>query len=114
MSATQLRPAGRIPSWDLHDRLGKALRDSGLGVSDMAEQLGVSRETIGRWVNGRGAPKRGSLVAWASVTGVDFRWLETGENQAPAGVPPTPGKLPRLDSNQEPSGYVLPLVRRAA
>jgi transcriptional regulator with XRE-family HTH domain len=112
----QLRPEGRIPAWDLSDRLGKALRDSGIGVSAMADQLGISRETIGRWINGRGKPRRGSIVAWAAITGVDFRWLETGEAQeAPASrpTPPDPG-LPRLDSNQQPSGYASALLRCAA
>lgn len=87
------------------------MRDSGIGVASMALQLGVSRETIGRWINGRGEPRRGSIVAWASITGVDLKWLETGEAQkAPASGPTPPGhSLPRLDSNQQPSGYPLAL-----
>ncbi len=115
MTTAQLRPAGRVPDWDVHDRLGKALRDAGIGVSEMAQLLGVSRETIGRWLNGRGEPRRGSLVAWATVTGVDLKWLETGEVQAPASPPaPGPQGLPRLDSNQEPSGYLSSLVSALA
>jgi transcriptional regulator with XRE-family HTH domain len=116
MTTAQLRPVGRIPEWDLHDRLGKALRDSGLGVSEIAEQLGVGRETVGRWLNGRGVPKRQSLLAWSSLTGVDLKWLETGEAQTAPDRDPTPPNgvpLPRLDSNQQPSGYAFALVRAA-
>lgn len=83
----------------------------------MADQLGVSRETIGRWINGRGTPRRGSLVAWATITGVDFRWLETGEAQEAPADRPTPPEgvpLPRLDSNQQPSGYRFVQLRAAA
>lgn len=112
----QLRPEGRVPTWDIGDRLSKALKESGVGVSDMAVQLGVSRETVGRWINGRGLPRRSALITWALVTGVDFRWLETGETQAAPDGNPTPPDgvpLPRLDSNQEPSGYTLALVRAA-
>lgn len=71
---------GVVPEWDLADRLTKALRYSGLGVSDMATQLGVSRESVGRWINGRNAPKRAAVVAWASITGCDLYWLENGQD----------------------------------
>lgn len=110
----QLRPEGRVPVWDLADRLGKALKDSGIGVGAMAAQLGVSRETVGRWINGRGVPRRAVLITWSLVTGVDFRWLETGAAQEVSADGPTPPEgipLPRLDSNQEPSGYVSAQVR---
>jgi transcriptional regulator with XRE-family HTH domain len=115
MTTASLRPAGRVPQWELYDRLGKAQRDAGIGVAEMADLLGVSRETVGRWLSGRGVPKRGALVAWASLTGVDLRWLETGEVQAAPDNDPTPPaqRLPRLDSNQQPSGYLFPHVRAA-
>lgn len=83
-----------IPEFDLSDYLTKALRQSGLGVSEMAEQLGVTRETVGRWINGRGEPKRGALVAWAAITGVDLAWLETAPRA-------------RRDSNPKPSDWGL-------
>jgi transcriptional regulator with XRE-family HTH domain len=76
----------------------------------MAAQLGVSRETIGRWTSGRGEPKRAGLLAWAAVTGVDLEWLETGKGPATTSPDPDPS-LPRLDSNQQPSGYESMQVR---
>jgi len=102
---------GWVPEWDLADRLARTLRETGIGVSDMAAQLGVSRETVGRWTNGKGVPKRAGLLAWASVTGVDLEWLETGEGPATSSSPDPDPQLPRLDSNQEPSGYESAQVR---
>lgn len=100
---------GIVPEWDLADRLSKSLREAGIGVAQMAGFLGVTRETIGRWINGRGVPRRHALLAWAAVTGVSLEWLETGEARATvdAGLL----ELPRLDSNQQPSGYLSALVR---
>jgi len=97
-------PTGWVPTWDLADRLTRSLRETDLGVSEIAAQLGVSRETVGRWTNGRVTPKRAALLAWASITGVDLHWLETGESPAPD-AQGSPDVLPRLDSNQQPSGY---------
>lgn len=68
------------------DRLGKALRVAGIGVGEMAEVLGVSRETVGRYLHGRTTPPRAALMVWAARTGVPLHWLETGEEKpAPGG-----------------------------
>lgn len=81
MTQTQAETA-IVPVWDLADRMTKALRESGIGVAEMAGYLGVSRDSIGRWINGRNEPKRAAVVAWAAITNIDLTWLETG--QAPA------------------------------
>lgn len=70
--------------------MSKALRESGIGVAEMANYLGVSRDTIGRWTNGRGEPKRAAVVAWAAITNVDLDWLETGNGWAPRVSNPEP------------------------
>lgn len=103
MTQTQLEGGGTVPEWDLADRMTKALRVSDLGVQDIAARMGVTRETIGRWINGRNKPSRPALMVWASLTGVDLEWLETGEA---ASVTETASQvLPRLDSNQQPCDY---------
>lgn len=79
-----------VPEWDFADRMAKALRVSGYSVQDVADRLGVNRDTISRWINGRNKPGRPALMAWAAVTGVDLGWLETGERA-------------RRDSNSQPS-----------
>ena len=79
---------GWVPEWTLADRLARSLRETGIGVSGMATQLGVSRETVGRWINGHGEPKRAALLARAAITGVDLHWLETGEDPGAASQQP--------------------------
>jgi len=64
--------------WDVADRMRKSLRHSDVGVSDMAAYLGVARNTVSTWINGRIEPSRQTLRLWALRTGVQFEWLESG------------------------------------
>jgi transcriptional regulator with XRE-family HTH domain len=73
-----------VPEFDEADRLRKALRVADVPVQDMAEYLGVSRNTVSRWINGTVEPKAGILRAWSQRTGVDYQWL--------AGEPPIKSK----------------------
>jgi transcriptional regulator with XRE-family HTH domain len=99
--------------FDMPDRMRRALRISGVSAGDMAEYLGVRREAVSTWLSGRINPRKSTLRLWALRTGVPLEWLETGQvpddGPAPDGAP-----LPRLDSNQQPSGYPFALVRPAA
>jgi len=70
--------AGRL-EFDLADRMRRALRISESSVQDMAEYLGVSRNTVGSWINGHIVPSKQTLRLWAMRTGVPFVWLETGQ-----------------------------------
>lgn len=70
---------GAIPEWDMSDRARKALRVSGISVSAMAEYLGVTRETAGRYINGKAEMPLQTIRLWALHTGVPFEWLKTGE-----------------------------------
>lgn len=67
--------------------MSKALRVSGLKVQDMAEYLGVSRGSVGNWINGRITPSTQTLRLWALRTGAPYDWLVTGEQKNP----PHPG-----------------------
>lgn len=69
---------GGVPTWDLADRLQKARRTAGIGVQQMADDLGYTRKTIGDYLNGRTAPRRSVIVAWAIRCGVSPAWLEHG------------------------------------
>jgi transcriptional regulator with XRE-family HTH domain len=97
--------------WDLADRMRKALRTGGVKVNVMADYLGVSRNTVGNYINGHTPPDRRTLRLWAMRCGVPFEWLETGTtSEAPHPDGDGGPVLPRLDSNQEPSGYLFPQV----
>lgn len=69
-----------IPEWDLADRMRKALRHSGTGVTEMADYLGVARNTVSNWINGHSDPRLQTLRLWAIRTGVTYEWLTQTEN----------------------------------
>jgi transcriptional regulator with XRE-family HTH domain len=69
-----------IPEWDLADRLAKALRVADTSVSEMALYLGVHRNTVSAWVNGRTPISGPAVRAWSTRTGVDHDWLVTGRH----------------------------------
>lgn len=95
---------GVVPTFDLADRMRRALRYADVGVQDMADYLEVSRNTVGNWINGHAQPSGATVRLWALRTGVSYRWLRDGESPRQDG-PDGGGQLPRLDSNQQPSGY---------
>jgi transcriptional regulator with XRE-family HTH domain len=70
--------ASKVPQFDVADRMRKALREGGLSVQEMAEYLEVSRNTVGRWINGKVPPSTSTLRLWALRTGVPFEWLRDG------------------------------------
>lgn len=82
------------------DRLGKALDVAGIASGDMADYLGVSRNTISNYINGRTEPRKQTLRLWALRTGAPLEWLQTG-------IWPTTGpKVPRSDYKSAVSNIV--------
>jgi transcriptional regulator with XRE-family HTH domain len=72
---TQQPDAPAVPSWDMADRMRKSLRHADLGVQEIADYLGVARNTVSTWINGRIEPSTQTLRLWAMRTGVSFEWL---------------------------------------
>jgi transcriptional regulator with XRE-family HTH domain len=71
----QLSEGASIPAWDLTDRMRKSLRHAGMGVQEMADYLGVARNTVSTWINGKIDPSTQTLRLWAMRTGVPYEWL---------------------------------------
>jgi transcriptional regulator with XRE-family HTH domain len=70
-----------IPEVSLGWRLKMSLHAAGMHAHVMAEQLGVSRATVSRWMSDKGTPPRKAFVRqWAALTHVDPDWLLTGTN----------------------------------
>jgi DNA-binding XRE family transcriptional regulator len=95
-----------IPQWTLADKLRKAREHAGLDQATLAHDLGIARQTVGNYEAERVTPRRSVLMAWALRTGVSLAWLTNDESPRQGG--PGGGSqagLPRLDSNQQPSGY---------
>jgi len=66
---------GAVPQFDLADRMRKSLRESGIGVQEMADYLGAGRSTVSNWINGRIRPSVQTLRLWSLRCDVDYDWL---------------------------------------
>lgn len=67
-----------IPDETLGDRMRRALRKEHMSVQDMADFLGVARNTVSTWINDRIHPSEQTLKLWAIRTGVPLEWLKHG------------------------------------
>ncbi len=56
----------------------------------MADYLGVERNTVGRYINGRSAPDMRTLRLRAMRCGVPLPWLLTGDAPSPGDQPTVP------------------------
>ncbi len=75
-----------VPQFDLADRMRKALRVADLGVQQMADYLGVGRNTVSTWINGRIEPSVQTIRLWAIRCDVSYEWLRWGD------IPPPPSR----------------------
>lgn len=78
MSEQRTSPSG-VPEVTLGWRLKMALGSAGMTVQEMADETGMSRQQLSRYLNDKGErPRRAILVTWALRTGVPVEWLVTG------------------------------------
>lgn len=103
--------AGAVPTFSVHDRVRKAREHAGLTQTELAERAGMARSGLARIEQGKGDPRRSSLIALAFATGVDLDWLETGET--PAGDKPGGGSEVR-HQGIEPRTHWLRSVSRVS
>lgn len=68
----------RRPFFTLGDRMRKAMQVAGVSNQDMADYLGVSRNTISNLIHDKVPAKRQTIMLWALRTGVALSWLESG------------------------------------
>ncbi|WP_371300526.1 helix-turn-helix domain-containing protein [Cellulomonas sp. Y8] len=62
-----------------------ALRHADVSVQQMADELGMARSSLSRWLNDRVTPPRAALVTmWALRTGVPLHWIRFGHARTPA------------------------------
>lgn len=82
---SEMPELGAIPPWTLGWRLQRALAWASISVNEIASELDVSRGTISRWLNDRGAPPRPIYIRqWALRTGVPYGWLCDGDDPRPS------------------------------
>jgi transcriptional regulator with XRE-family HTH domain len=104
MTQQPLSDGSWIPEWTLSDRLRKARLSTGLQQKDFAERIGVTASAYSQWEAGNNGPRDVVTIAKRIelMTRIPATWtLGLGIDR------PSPGGdgLPRLDSNQQPSGY---------
>lgn len=88
---TEQPDSGVIPEWTRGWRLQRALDHAGLTVEEMGEFLGVSRQTMSRWLHDRGPIRDIYIKQWALRTGINFRWLKDGVGLDPSPAVPADG-----------------------
>lgn len=102
----------RIPQITLGWRLQMSLAVGDLSVQEMADNLGVSRSTISRWLHDDGMPPRAAFVKqWAFATGVSVDWLQTGKDPHDGGPD---GENGGLASGSSKSRLLRPRLMLAA
>jgi len=80
MTTAYRHEPGTIPEWTLGWRLQRSLAHAELSVQQMANELGVTRSTLSRWLNDHGHEPRLSYIRrWALITGVPLSWLVAEE-----------------------------------
>jgi transcriptional regulator with XRE-family HTH domain len=95
--STDAANAHVIPPITLGWRLQMALAHSEYSVQGIADALGVSRNTVARWMHDGGKVHPLFVKEWATLTGVDYEWLaglaDTDQYPWPLGLS---GTLPAL------------------
>ena len=71
--------SGNVPQIEVRHRLRIAREYAGLEQSELADLIGVSRNTVGNAEKGRGEPRRIMINAWALACGVPASWILTGD-----------------------------------
>lgn len=70
---------GAYPPIEIGDRLRIARRWAGLESQELADLMGVSRNTISNAESGRVKTRTIVINAWALACGVSRKWILTGE-----------------------------------
>lgn len=65
---------------EVGDRIGQALKGSGLRFADAAREIGVSERAVTEWVAGRSVPRGVHLAKLALLTGRSANWILEGDN----------------------------------
>ena len=101
-------PDELVPEWDQADKMRKALRHAGVSVQEIADYLGVARNTVSTWINGHIPPSTQTVRLWSIRTGVPYEWLMGAEQARPAQPSRRRPVRARADSNRRPEDYKSP------
>lgn len=105
MSAVRKTGADQI---ELGNRLKEARERSGMAVSQIAESLEVSTQSIYQWEAGETAPRRHRFAQLAQLYGVSATWLQMGIDDEEKKKEPAPPSV--LSLAVGPDNALVPLV----
>ena len=109
--------AGAVPDLNtLPIRLRVSRDYAGLTQTELADRMGVSRQTIANAETGARQPRKVVVTSWAFACGVDVEWLKTGYKKTPPpeGEGVSDVKRATRDSNPQPSDLEPISLLRAA
>ena len=72
---TDCTAKGNAGHMTLGEKLKALLRENNMTQEDLAEQLDVSRQAVGKWVNDRGTPEVNKLIQISDLFGVSLDYL---------------------------------------
>jgi DNA-binding XRE family transcriptional regulator len=65
----------KITEFEPDMSLREAIEKSGYSQSEIARMMGISRQTLSRWVTGKVKPRMASLRKLAEICGIDYKNL---------------------------------------
>lgn len=99
-----------LQEMELRDRLAALRVERGMSQSELAQELGVTRQTVSRWEQGLMTPSTDRLIDAARVFHMSLDELVNGAPPAPEGVeapPPADGEAPGKRGRKIAAGVVL-------
>lgn len=84
------------------NKLKKLRKENGLSQEDLANQLGVSRQSVSKWENGQGFPETDKIIMMSSLFGVSIDYLLKED-----GTPEEGGEEGFYVSRETAEGYLI-------
>lgn len=89
---TSAYESGDEPDILVQHRLRIAREYAGLDQGELADRIGISRNTVGNAENGNVRPRKITINAWALACGVRASWIEHGPGGRPGNPPASPSR----------------------
>lgn len=89
----------------LGEKLKALLKENNMTQEELAEQLDVSRQAVGKWVNGRGTPEVNKLIQISDMFGVSLDYL-LKEDASLNALPEAPAESGYYVSEEMLEGYL--------
>ena len=83
----------------LNEKIQYCRKKEGLSQVDLADRLGVSRQSVSKWETGEANPDVTKIPQLARVFGVTADWLLSEED------PKEPEQIPARNDREDSSGY---------